>query len=510
MEQWPQQGQPVFTPTTSPVPVGPVDPMMGPIYTPQLAPGAPMPVVPGGPQPPVQTGVVTPPAGPGPNRARLFLPKPGAVAQGLAPQGGAPPAETPFAGPKYMTTGGAPAKYSKADIARERGLAGRMKEQAGGFLQAREEMNRDARGQAFAWLQEARAEQFGAGRLAEETRQEYTRAGQSVERARRMLDGMQIDPNRVWNQMTAGQRVMHKIGVAFGAIAQGLSGGRLKNAAVEAMDKAVQQDIGAQRQNMTNAINQLQVSARQRAHLFKVWDRQEERARLSGLQVMKIQASRMGLQEQNLGLREKWAGVVNGLDQHINDVLRQSRGRGGRRAETFAYKLHLQTQAQKELIGARGKEQLRVASARAGMRRGKEERGDRGVKLAIAQLPHLKKLFLRRAWASVGGVAFTEDAAEYDQKRALLGLSLWRLFDSGKLSDADRVEAYSRFVPNAKLAGVPGARSSYAKNFDKTRTWLMKGYATRAGTHMVRKASEDEKDAWAKMYGLSPEQRAEM
>lgn len=58
-----------------------------------------------------------------------------------------------------------------------------------------------------------------------------------------------IDPNRVWNSMSTGNKVLAGISVLLGGLSQGLTGGK-SNPAMDVIDAAIDRDIDAQKANL--------------------------------------------------------------------------------------------------------------------------------------------------------------------------------------------------------------------------------------------------------------------
>jgi hypothetical protein len=69
-----------------------------------------------------------------------------------------------------------------------------------------------------------------------------------------VLNG-KIDPNRVWTNMSTGNKVLASIAVLIGGIGSGLTG--KSNAALDSIDKSIEQDIDAQKANLGNKNNLL-------------------------------------------------------------------------------------------------------------------------------------------------------------------------------------------------------------------------------------------------------------
>lgn len=434
------------------------------------------------------------------NSTRVLTRNPAADFLGMG-EGGGQQQDQGFTGQKYMSMGGTPAKYSRADIAREGALAGRMKGQTAGFMEARDKFTRDTIQQSFGWLQAANNEQTAAGLEAGVAKQEYQRASQSITRNRAILDKMQIDPDRYWKTLPESQKVLNVIGLIFGGLAEGLSGGRVKNAAAQAIQAAQQRDMAAQSANMKKMITMIDMSERDRSHLWSRWEAGEAKRRQAGLAVMQLQLSRAGLMEKRLGIKEQYAGLVNSIDQHMLDVMRQSRGSGGRKVPTPEYALELDKQKMKYGSELRQQEIATAAGLKAGKGKAGDTRGDQGVQNAIAEIPRMKSLF---SDPKVALGDLSEGGAEYKMKRGLLGLSLWRMFDSGKLSDADMKMAFSLFFPPATYSITPGMRGPALERFDRLEKWLKELAAEKTSTSPgTFSYSPAQKDGYKKIFEAS-------
>lgn len=387
-------------------------------------------------------------------------------AQLKAQQAAAAAKEPGFVGQKYMTMGGRPAKFSRADIAREKAMAVRRRGQAMGFAGVRDKLNRDMQQQTFSWMAEAAGEQAAAGIAASNAKVEYEAAAKSVDRGRKQLDALKIDPDRYWRNMPSSQKTLMRIGLFFGGLAEGLSGGRLKSAAMTMLMAAQGRDMDAQKQNMRKLLTSVQMDSKDRDRLMTRFDAQEKRREVSGLRVMQLQLSRMGLKETRLGHKEKYAELVNAIDQRVLDVLRQSRGGGGRRVPTFEYKLHKETQARKDVMS-------HGAMLKAGTGKAAAGRGKQALEEAEEILPDMeKRYYAMPKSALLGKLDWTGELQDYERIRKRLSVALWRMFDSGKLSDKDMDVAMDSFLPAGKWGTIPKYRAAYGKAFTSLKTFL--------------------------------------
>lgn len=402
--------------------------------------------------------------------------------------------------PEMIRTPGRAGKYSRADVQRFGGLAERRKAQAVGFMGLRDKITQDLMEQTKGWLWEARAEQQAAGLESSQAREKYTKAAKSLAASREQLASLKIDPDRYWRNMPSSQKTLWRLRLFFGGLAEGFSDGRLKSAAMQMLMGAQKRDMEAQRINYQKLVQQAGLDERAQDVALRMYDKSEMRRRMSGLQVMKLQLSRMGLQEKQLGHKERYADLINGVDAQMYEILRQSRGTGGglKQNPLFAKWYQAQLDKEKTREALQAKAQFEVGG-------GKGDRGEEGARNAIGQIDSMIKSYKGKAWATVFGQPLTDDAADYMQKKGLLGLSLWRMFDSGKLSDSDREQAYKLFFPDARRALWERTKGIDVRQMLRLKVWL-KAKVKPAGTYKNPKMSPEAKARWAQQWGLKPEQ----
>jgi hypothetical protein len=403
---------------------------------------------------------------------------PGAAGAGAQPN---PYAMTskPFTGQQYMSVGGTPGKYSKADVQREGALASRQRGQAAVFAQQRDAFTKDMVQQSYGWIQAAQNEQKAAGAEAATARDEYLKASRAIQTNRARLEKMEIDPDRYWKNLPESQKVLNVIGLIFGGLAEGFSQGRVKNAAAAAIKNAQERDMAAQNANMKKMIQTIDMDDRDRASMWGRWQAGEARRRAASLLVMQTQLSRAGLMEKRLGIKEQYAGIINQLDAHMLDVLRQSRGRGGRMVETPEYKLELEKQKMTHGADLQLRNQSEVARIKATGTAAKKDRGENAIQKARAALPRLREMYENMPLIK-GDYDTSGISQAYERERTRTSIGLWRMFDSGKLSDFDMVTAMKVFFPKAKWGNsleqtlVPALdlKEAHGRAFNDVETFL--------------------------------------
>lgn len=86
---------------------------------------------------------------------------------------------------------------------------------------------------------------------------EYQRAIANQQRLSKMAEEFQINPDNYFGNLSTGSKIATILSMAVGGFAQGYSGGRIPNYAAEALDKAIERDIDAQRQRKDSLYKQL-------------------------------------------------------------------------------------------------------------------------------------------------------------------------------------------------------------------------------------------------------------
>jgi len=80
---------------------------------------------------------------------------------------------------------------------------------------------------------------------------------QADDEAQKLFEQNKIDPGKYWSNMSTGNKIMAGLSVALGGIGQGLMGPGAKNYALDIINKAIDSDIDAQKENRNSAYNML-------------------------------------------------------------------------------------------------------------------------------------------------------------------------------------------------------------------------------------------------------------
>jgi hypothetical protein len=90
----------------------------------------------------------------------------------------------------------------------------------------------------------ARSREMAAAQSVAERDDEMQQRQADFDQSVKALSKMSVDPDRFWNSRSTGQKIAGFIGIALGALAQGVRGG--PNMGLEIINKAIDQDIKAQ------------------------------------------------------------------------------------------------------------------------------------------------------------------------------------------------------------------------------------------------------------------------
>jgi len=342
----------------------------------------------------------------------------------------------------WIKTPGRPGKYSKRDVALEAALGARRKAQYGGAALGRSAIAGQMIEQTAGWLSEARNESMQAGMDVDNASAKYQAAAKSLQGSRADLERFKVDPDRYWKSMPQSQQLLTRLGLFLGGLAEGLTGGKVKSAAMQMLLAAEGRDMQAQRMDFQKLLRKVNLDERQQDAMLKRYDAAEQKRHVTGLRVMQLQLSRMGLMEKRLGHKEKYAELINGVDQYLLGVVRQSRGTGGgKKVNPYAmaqFQSNLKTEQQAKLLA------LKTAGAKK-----KGERGEKAIDEALRWAPKILEWWdSGKAWRGDWDWSTEGVGQNYKAVRTMLSVSLWRLFDSGKLSDFDMKKAEESFFPD--------------------------------------------------------------
>lgn len=260
----------------------------------------------------------------------------------------------------------------------------------------------------------------------------------------------QVDPSRFWASRNTGQKILGAIGLALGGFAQGLTGGR--NPALDILQKAMDDDMGAQRDNLANARAQkrdaltgqqtLLGMARQR---FSDEATAEAAAYAAGLGKVQAQITSMA---SRYGNKETMANA-----DLLNAQLEQKRGEYELRAKQL-----ISDNALKWANHSLQRAELGIQTAAA---KGKEAGATKIPASEAAALGSLETaeralMALDKSWdtktGAVSGVAQhlpgTKSAQYNDQKLAAAQV-IGTILEGGKLTDSDLSDKYLPLMPSA-------------------------------------------------------------
>jgi hypothetical protein len=147
------------------------------------------------------------------------------------------------------------------------------------------------------------------------------------------LKGMDIDPNRYWSSMSAGQKAANVIGIALSTFGAALA--RTPNVAVQAFERNIERDIAAQRAKIEGKKGEITETDNVLSHLYKRLgdlDQAEGAAKQLLLEDYKDRLTLAALQSQSPQVKASAMKLKAGLEErqaqieHGEFVDAQSRG----------------------------------------------------------------------------------------------------------------------------------------------------------------------------------------
>jgi hypothetical protein len=257
-----------------------------------------------------------------------------------------------------------------------------------------------------------------------------------------------IDPDRYWSQADIGRKT--ELAVAAGLIAAsqawaGAAPGR--NPVLDAIMGYVQMDISAQKAEMSNKAS-VRAGKQNLLRLLQQQVRDDQAAEQLAYKVLTADAAD---RVKGIGLRAGAPEVKAAAEVTAAQLQKKS----------------LQYQNQAAVIMADKK----TTSWRDVPLKGKgaDEGGDKEdrVKRILGSIDRMKELFSGwKAGAHFAGLEFTSEAAEYKYLKNARGLDMWRLYDSGRLSDYDFMRAMTMYFKDARAIQMTLGRSGAMARFD--------------------------------------------
>jgi len=111
-----------------------------------------------------------------------------------------------------------------------------------------------------------------------------------------------VDPQRFWSQMPTTNKVIGLLAVAMGGFTEGFTQGRVKNRALNVLQRAIDRDVAAQKSNIAQRINALNLSGKQRQYLTGRLDKVEDNLRVNIEKQLNLRMQGLALQEKRLHL----------------------------------------------------------------------------------------------------------------------------------------------------------------------------------------------------------------
>lgn len=290
-----------------------------------------------------------------------------------------------------------------------------------------------------------------------------------------------VDPNRLWGSKTTGQKLM----AAFGVFLGGVGGG--PNQALGLVQKAINDDIAAQQQNIENRRSGLKASIEGQTNVLALMRQNfgDDTQALAATRVMYLDRASKQLETlaskfQAPELQAKAADMLGKLQASRAEQLSVFAQRADERARGWATLSLKQQELGIESFKAMasGKGGLRPLESNAATTLG-------GLDGAIKSLVDLKKMFPRNTTAGIEQYVGGTDASAYELQTKTVIQTLGKLLEGGVLKEPD-YERYKAMIPtsgtrnatadqqfNALMAALMNLRNGQATGLAKA------GYDTR-------------------------------
>jgi hypothetical protein len=335
------------------------------------------------------------------------------------------------------------------------------------------------------------------------------------------IASLEVDPNRIWESRSTGQKVMTGIGLFLGAFGAAGGGG---NAAVRVINQAIEQDINAQKSNIQN---RMAGAKEQRGLLqdlqntFGNMRQAEEAARMAGYQNAQLRLQAIAGQYQAPQIQAQAQQLWAQLEQKKQEA----RVKFEQEAQVMAAEQQRQALIQGRLEGtAAGQQALSPAQSSAFIqtviedeterRKAREELGE--VRAAQRVLDRVDKITVQE---NIAGVL---DAAQAKKLRGEIAKELdlyMRSVQRTPAENADNVARIEAFVDSLQ----PGVTAEYIRDMvnnvvaNLTSTPVLDGYNIRPELKFRAKSEPDPRsqfnpsqnrwiDEQAKRRGVSREQ----
>jgi hypothetical protein len=261
---------------------------------------------------------------------------------------------------------------------------------------------------------------------------------------KQQLDSARVDPGRFWNSRDTGQKVLAGLAAGLGGFAAGILGGR--NSALDSLESAIEQDIDAQKANIGIQERGLE---RQERHMGRV--AQQHQDAILAKRQQRLEGWDQVEREAQL-LTSKHGPALNqaNTEKMLADI-------GLKRAQAYdAFQARAAEVAHKNALLDLERQKVGIDMMQAAAKAGKTAAGrelpateakDLGaLKSAMDALTDLQSNYQKNASSWHSGATqylpWTTDAKKYNDSAKLAAQVVGRLYEAGKLGDAD----YSRYM----------------------------------------------------------------
>lgn len=276
-----------------------------------------------------------------------------------------------------------PGLYSPAEVAQFEGLAKERESKIHDATATRMEALDRSADVLLRQMAEQRTMNAQAGKRASAAFKQHEQVTQELQRMHLDLRSSKIDPNRLWDSMSAGRKAMKAISVAIGGFLEGWSGGKIKNAGLKMLDRAIDQDIAAQRADLQRKLQLVQLTTAQKNALWQQWRATEGDRKTGMLRLAQLQLAEAKVDSDIAEVQARADDLILGIKEKLVDIKAKSRDRVAKTIQSSSRQVmpkpagvsidkttlrNLQTETKKIDAGIDLSKKLRRLLARAGSR----------------------------------------------------------------------------------------------------------------------------------------------
>lgn len=166
-----------------------------------------------------------------------------------------------------------------------------------------------------------------SGKRASASFKQHEKVTKELQQMHVDLRNSKVDPNHLWDSMTTGRKVMMMLSVAIGGFLEGYTSGKIKNAGLKMLDKAIDRDIAAQRSNFQQKLQLAQLTSSQKNALWQQWRANEGDLKAGMLRLAQLQFSEAKLDSDSEEYRARADDMIMGVKEKLVEIRAKGRDR---------------------------------------------------------------------------------------------------------------------------------------------------------------------------------------